>query len=121
MAYNASQQKSPICNDLRKSEWVAEYGGMRFWFSTPTHLAKFNEQVRIKVEWLNDSMCKRFHFRCDFTDVALVQLYMAIEGRGFRILDVETSELYEDADEFMVFTCHRNTIWNDVMDDGEAQ
>ena len=85
MSYNASQQKSPVWHDLETTPWLVDLGNFTFHFSTPKHAEKFREQAYQKIEWLNDSMSRRFHVPCAFDHLALVQLYMQIEGRGFMV------------------------------------
>lgn len=103
MGYNASQTKSPVCNDLRKTQWQAMYKCFCFNFSTMKHRDKFLEQIENKVQWMNDSMSRRFHVPCDFELLAMVQLYMQIEGRGFMFFDTETGEVYESPDELTFY------------------
>ena len=95
MAYNASQQKSPVCYDLTCSQWQANYRNFRFFFSTAKHRDKFLVECRGRVAWMNDSMSRRFHVRCDFAYLAVVQLYMQIEGRGFLVVDEENGIVYD--------------------------
>ena len=95
MAYNASQAKSPVCNDLRKSQWVAEAQKYRFHFSTVAHRDKFLAEAEKRMEWLSDSMSHRFHMPCDFSILALFQLYQQIEGRGFFVVDEVLGIVFE--------------------------
>lgn len=99
MAYNASQTKSPVCYDLRKSQWTYDSHGYRFYFSTAKHRDKFWREQDKRVEWLTDSMSRRFHFYVDCTLLALMQLYMQIEGRGFFVVDTKLGVVYESPEE----------------------
>lgn len=95
MGYNASQTKSPVCNDLRKTQWQAQYDDYMFNFSTMKHRDKFLNECEKRVEWLNDSMSRRFHVPCYFNMLAVVQLYQQIEGRGFYVWNTLTGEIFE--------------------------
>lgn len=103
MAYNASQTKSPVCNDLRKTQWQATYDCYCFNFSTMKHRDKFLDEVVNKVAWLNDSMSRRFHVSCDFESLAVIQLYMQIEGRGFLVFNTETGEVFESPNDIRFY------------------
>ena len=100
MAYNASQAKTPVCYDLRKSQWTFDALGYRFYFSTMAHRDKFWRDWAKRVEWLSDSMSRRFHIYVDCSLLAVVQLYMQIEGRGFFVVDLHDGVVYEDSAEF---------------------
>ena len=104
MAYNASQQKSPVCYDLTCSQWQAIYRNFRFFFSTAKHRDKFLVECRGRVAWMNDSMSRRFHVRCDCALLAVVQLYMQIEGRGFLVVDEEMGVVYDSAEKVRITT-----------------
>ncbi len=95
MAYNASQAKSPVCYNLRETNWQAYVDGLTFCFSTAAHRDKFLNECEGRKEWLSDSMSRRFHLPCDFSMLALFQLYMQIEGRGFHVVDANNGEVYE--------------------------
>ena len=99
MAYNASQTKSPICYDLHNTDWQAVAGNYTFNFSTMRHRDKFLHDSRIKTEWMNDSMSRRFHMCCMFDTLALFQLYMQIEGRGFLVFDNVLGKVYESPEQ----------------------
>lgn len=101
MGYNASQTKSPVCYDLRKTQWQAQHGEFVFSFSTCAHRDKFLRECDKRIDWLNDSMSRRFHVPCDFEPLALVQLYQQIEGRGFLVWNHVTGELFEYAADFL--------------------
>ena len=102
MGYNASQTKSPVCYDLRNTQWQALQGEFMFNFSTVGHRDKFLSEVQKRVDWLNDSMSRRFHVPCMFDDLAAIQLYMQLEGRGFFIFNIVTGEVYEKPSEVLL-------------------
>ena len=99
MAYNASQTKSPVCYDLHKTQWQAMYNNLMFNFSSMKHRDKFLEDINKRVAWLNDSMSRRFHVPCFFNDLAAIQLYMQIEGRGFFVYNEITGEVFDSPEE----------------------
>lgn len=103
MAYNASQTKSPVCYDLHRTQWMANYQHFMFHFSTVGHRDKFLTECRRKVSWMDGSMSKRFHLSCDFEELAVFQLYMQIEGRGFLVVD-EVNGIVYDSPEKVKFT-----------------
>ena len=107
MAYNASQTKSPICYDLRETNWQAVEDGFVFNFSSVSHRDKFIEEAKGRKEWLSDSMSRRFHVPCDFSVLALFQLYMQIEGRGFLVYDPVNGYVFERPTDIVVkVSCH---------------
>lgn len=103
MSYNASQYKSPVCYNLDESDWEAVVDCYRFVFSTMAHRDKFLNEVDKKIQWLNHSMSKRFHLPCMFNDLAMIQLYMQIEGRGFRVYDENEGVVYRSPQEMTVY------------------
>lgn len=94
MAYNASQVKSPVTYDLENTAWQAIIGEYRFCFSTMAHRDKFLSKVNGHIDWMNDSMTRRFHMPCSFHRLAMFQLYMQIEGRGFLVYDEHEGCVY---------------------------
>lgn len=107
MAYNASQTKSPVCYDLHNTNWQAMVEGYMFNFSTMGHRDKFLKEAEGKMGWLSDSMSRRFHLPCDFKVLALFQLYMQIEGRGFLVWNENTGEVFEKpVDVTFEVVCH---------------
>ena len=49
-------------------------------------MEKFKSKWLIKVEWLCDSMTRRFKFEVDAKWVAIFQLYCQVETRGFYVV-----------------------------------
>lgn len=101
MAYNASQVKSPVCYNLDNTDWQAYVGGYTFSFSTMRHRDKFLSEAEKRVQWMNHSMSNRFHIPCRFDRLALVQLYMMVEGRGFLVVDENAGEVYRNPDDML--------------------
>ena len=103
MTYNARQYKSPVCYNLDETDWEAVVDTYRFAFSTMAHRDKFLNEVDKKIQWLNHSMTKRFHLPCMFNRLAMIQLYMQIEGRGFLVTDDFDGIAYRSPEEMTVF------------------
>lgn len=59
---------------------------MFFYFSSHTHQLKFRRQMNERASWLSDSLSRRFHVRVCAGVLAVLQLYMQIEKRGFHVL-----------------------------------
>lgn len=117
MAYNASQTKSPVTYNLDETDWEFMYQNYTFSFSTMAHRDKFAREVEKRVQWLNDSMTRRFHVPCSFTMLAAVQLYMQIEGRGFRVHDANEGVIYRSPMDMWVFcdiAYNMDSVYSDV-------
>ena len=84
------QTKNGVVYDLSNTPFIGTYGQYDFAFSSATHLVKFND----RVPWLNDSVSKRFHVTIDVSILAVIQLYMQVETRGFRIYDNARGRCY---------------------------
>lgn len=80
VAYNLEQ--SPY-----GASWTDEVTGRmyEFCFSTVKHRDKFLSMLYKRIPWMNDSMSRRFHVVVDVSVVAVLQLYMQIETRGFLV------------------------------------
>lgn len=88
------QTKNGVVYDLSNTPFIGTYGQYDFAFSSATHLIKFNDKIGIRVTWLNDSFSKRFHVTIDVCILAVIQLYMQVETRGFRIYDNARGRCY---------------------------
>lgn len=75
-----------VCYDLERTPFVEDWGNLVFHFSSETHARKFREKAKVKEEWLCDSLSRRFHISIDASALAVIQLYMQIEKRGFFIV-----------------------------------
>lgn len=89
------ETRNGVVYDLRFSEYEHTFWPLKFRFSSMTHLQKFAERVPVKVEWLNDSMKRRFHLEVDFTILAALQCYMQVETRGFMVKDIVTGRWFD--------------------------
>ena len=90
MVYNASMRKSTISNSLSNPDYTTDYVNRRFYFSSHKHKEKFDNLLMKRVFWLEDSLSKRFHVNVRCEMLAAIQLYMMVEGRGFKIEDLRT-------------------------------
>ena len=86
--------KNGIEYNLYQSSYKCFVYGLDFFFSSATHLEKFASNLDKRVEWLNDSMGRRFHYTLDMTLVAILQLYCQVETRGFLIHNLADGEWY---------------------------
>lgn len=71
--------------DLRKTPHFVKWCNLTFYFSSAKHMLKFDDIMFKRMDWLNDSMSRRFHVAVDMRELALLQLYMQVETRGFRV------------------------------------
>lgn len=74
-----------VCYDVRNSPYVYEWRSYRFHFSSVKHLEKFRDNVRMREEWLEDSLTRRFKYRVHAAWLAVFQLYAQVETRGFYV------------------------------------
>lgn len=87
-----------VVYNLRFSEYEYTFWPVMFRFSSESHMRKFAERVRGRVEWLNDSLSRRFHLDVSVPLLAALQCYMQVETRGFLIRDIETGRWYDCAE-----------------------
>lgn len=86
--------KNGVYYDLKSSPYYFEYKGLCFSFSSHIHRDKFIAKINIRTDWLTDSISRRFHFEIDMSLVAVLQLYLQTETRGFYIVDLNSGEEY---------------------------
>lgn len=79
--------KSGVCYDLRSSPyvWHSSDGDMIFFFSSATHLRKFESELYKKVAWISDGLERRFHCEINMFELAAIHWYRQVETRGFLI------------------------------------
>ena len=87
--------KNGIVYRLTDSPYRCTWRGMVFFFSSALHLHKFHDKLEARIDWLNDSMTRRFHFGVEVDYIAVIQLYCQVETRGFLIFDSEKSRWYD--------------------------
>ena len=82
----ATLSSGGVAYRLEDSPFIVERFGIVYHFSSLKHKEKFIENVRIKEDWLCDSLSRRFHFMIDARLIADMQLYLQIEKRGFYVV-----------------------------------
>ena len=80
--------KNGIEYDLTRTPYSSTWECYTFFFSSATHLEKFEYRRQARIDWLCDSLSRRFHVEIDASVLAVFQLYMQIETRGFRVWDI---------------------------------
>ena len=103
MSYNASQRKSPIANNLDNDSYATIHDGFEYRFSSLRNKEKFDSLLFQRIEWLNDSLSRRFHVPVKADHLAAVQLYQMCEGRGFRVIDIVLDNEAVKADDVSVY------------------
>lgn len=84
-----------VCYDLEHSPFMQYRGGYMFFFSSQSHQQKFTEKMRMREDWLSDSLSRRFKIYINARFLADLQLYMQIEKRGFYIKNCLNDEVYK--------------------------
>lgn len=87
--------KNGVEYDLRRTPFYSAWREYTFYFSSATHLEKFEYRMQARIDWLCDSLSRRFHMEIDASVLAVFQLYMQIETRGFRVWNMVRLEEYE--------------------------
>lgn len=97
--YNASaHKKTAIAYQLDNEDYSVKVERYTFYFSSMIAKRKFERDYAKRVEWLRDSLTRRFHFHVDADWVAIFQWYMICEGRGFRVYDSAHEEFITSSD-----------------------
>lgn len=86
-----------VVYDLRNSPFTVQRNGLEYKFSSVKHREKFMNEVRIREEWLADSMSRRFKMDVRFDQLADLQLYRQVETRGFIVVHLETGKVIDDS------------------------
>lgn len=87
--------KNGVEYNLNESPYKCAWRGLEFFFSSAIHLQKFQDKLETRIDWLNDSMTRRFHFSVEVDYIAVIQLYCQVETRGFLIFDNDKSRWYD--------------------------
>lgn len=87
--------KNGIEYRLAESPYNCTWRGLVFFFSSALHLSKFQDKLNARIDWLNDSMTRRFHFSVEVDYIAALQLYCQVETRGFAIYDESIGRWYD--------------------------
>lgn len=94
-----------VVYDIHNSPYIVHRNGLIFKFSSARHMDKFMMEVRIREEWLNDSLSRRFKVQVELSILADFQLYQQIERRGFHVEDEEGS----------VYVCREQVLLDGLM------
>ena len=90
----AELTKNGVCYNLSESPYVREVGRFALHFSSRQHLRRFDRDLPKTVPWLDDSISRRFHMRCDMHQIAVLNLYRQVETRGFYVHDLWDEVIY---------------------------
>lgn len=93
----AELTRSGVCYDVKNSPFYQEWDGFRFYFSSESHRRRFYEKVKVKQDWLCDSLTRRFHIRIDASQIAAFQFYIQTETRGFYVVAEDGREFFSPA------------------------
>lgn len=77
-----------VCYNLKESPYSLILYGYEWFFSTAAHMENFRKKSRIRRDWLNDSLTRRFKVDIEASELALFQLYQQVETRGFYVVDM---------------------------------
>lgn len=90
-----------VCYDIVNTPYTVETGGVVYHFATQKHADKFRLGLLARMEWLEDSLSRRFKIFCPgFGPLAAYQWYRICEPNAFCIeIDGEV-ETCPDALEF---------------------
>lgn len=81
-----------VAYNLAASPYRYTWGTRTFHFSTAGHMERFKERLNMRREWLNDSLSRRFKVQVSADDLAVLQLYMQTETRGFYVTTIGLEE-----------------------------
>ena len=102
--------KDGVFYDMEHSPYKTMYGDYTFHFSSRKHLSSFLDKLTVRIEWLNDSLAKRFKFNIDARLIALFQLYFQVETRGCYVVLPKGRTL----------TCRENLVLNGLQASASA-
>lgn len=77
--------RNGIVYDLQDSPYNVNTCGITFYFSSESHRSKFENMYVDNLEFMQNSMFKRFKFILDIEPVYALFFYKKIETRGFYI------------------------------------
>lgn len=92
MSYSKDVTRYGVAYNLAVSPYRYTWGSRTFHFSTAAHRERFKERLTIRREWLNDSLTRRFKVNVSADDLAVLQLYMQTETRGFYVTTDDDGE-----------------------------
>lgn len=88
--------------DLETSPYRVTWRHFEFRFTSANHMEKFAAKTDVRTDWLSDSLSRRFHFAVDADLIAVLQLYIQTETRGFFVADEVLGTVYTDKDKIMI-------------------
>lgn len=74
-----------IFYNLHESSYVAQVGRHKYYFSSQSHLDKFNERYPFFRKEFEDKLKDRYGIRINFNLISQLLLYKKIETRGFLV------------------------------------
>lgn len=86
--------RAGVCYDLTRTPYRADALGFTLYFSSLSHKRAFEARLDSKIDWLADSMTRRFRVRMDMAQLACIHHYRQVETRGFRVEDRATGRVY---------------------------
>lgn len=79
--------KSNVCYNLAKSEYITEYKGYKFYFSSFFNNQRFKAKLTDYVEKETLKLNAKYHTSFNIEPVIALSLYRLIEKRGFYVID----------------------------------
>lgn len=79
--------------DLEKSPYRVKSQHLIFHFSSELYRSKFVDECKDYIQFISESLYKRFKFLVRFDELALLVLYRNIEKRGFYVIIKDTKEV----------------------------
>lgn len=86
--------RAGVCYDLSSTPYRSDAFGFTLFFSSLPHKRSFESKLASKIDWLADSMARRFRVRLDLAQLAVIHHYRQVETRGFRVEDRVTGRVY---------------------------
>lgn len=82
----AEVTKYGVCYDIENSPYEYAWNGILYKFSSEPHRQKFIKELWKRIDWLDDSLSRRFRIQVYCEELAVIQLYIQVETRGFCIV-----------------------------------
>lgn len=74
-----------VCYDLKQTPYVVKVGDYEFYFSTEKWMKKFESSYQEKIEYVQQSLIKRFQINFNFYKIGIIWAYKKCESNGFLI------------------------------------
>lgn len=92
-----------IAYNLPSSPYRYTWLDKTFHFSSAGHMERFKRFVNERREWMNDSLSRRFKVTVHADELAVIQLYMQTETRGFYVvmddMDEDSREVFDNPEQ----------------------